>query len=65
MNFHLTIFHIYPFVIGKIQTSFLPNNTKKSRTKLAKQFKKQNWTLKKNGPITSTFGPIINLTNSS
>ena len=32
MNFHLTIFHIYHFVMGKLQTHFLPNNQNKSRT---------------------------------
>ena len=44
MNFHLTIFHINPFVMGKIQTRFLPNNPKKARTKLTKQFENYIWT---------------------
>ena len=44
MTFHLTIFHIYHSVIGKIQTHFLPNNQNKARTKLSNKTKKYIWT---------------------
>ena len=65
MNFHLTIFHIYHCEIGKLQTHFLPKNQNKARTKLSNKIEKYIWTEKQNGPITSTFGPIRHLTNSS
>ena len=43
-NFHLTIFHIYYFVIKKLQTHFLPNNQNKDRTKLSNKTEKYVWT---------------------
>ena len=44
---------------------FLPNNPKKAGSKLPNKFENVFGRKKQNGPITSTFGPIINLTNSS
>ena len=35
MNFHLLLFHIYPFVIEKLQNHFPPNIQNKARTKLS------------------------------
>ena len=64
MNFHLTIFHFYHCMMGKLQTHFLPNNQNKARTKLSNKTEIFIWK-KSNGPITSTFVPIKNLTNSS
>ena len=58
MNFHLTIFHIYHFVIETLQTHFIPNNQNKARTKLFKKKKNILGRKIRNGPITSTFIPI-------
>ena len=58
INANLTIFHIYHFVMGKLQTDFLPNNQNNARTKLSKKSKYIFGRKKKNGPITSTFVPI-------
>ena len=57
MNFSLTIFHIYYFVIGKLKSHFLPNNQNKALTKLSNKNEKHIGTYKLNGPITSTFRP--------
>ena len=65
MNSHLTIFHIYHFVIEKLQTHFYEIN----RIKLVLNYQTEPKYIfegkKRNGPITSNFGPIKNLTNSS
>ena len=45
-------------MIGKIQTHSLPNNQNKARTKLSIKPKNISGHKKRNGPITSTFGPI-------
>ena len=60
MNSHLTIFHTYHFVIGKLQTHFIPNNQNKARTKLSNKSENIFGRKKRNGSITSTFGPIKN-----
>ena len=70
MNLHLTMFHIYPFFDRAFIDSFLsnhfsPNNLKKARTKLPNKFENVCGRKKLNGPITSTFVPIIKLTNAS
>ena len=43
---------------------FLPNKSEKARTKSQNKFEKEIERKKRNGAITSPFGPIINLTNS-
>ena len=58
MNLHLTIFHIYHFVIGKLQTHFLQNKQNQARTKLSNKTEKKLDIYKRNGRITSNFGPI-------
>ena len=82
MNLHLTIFHIYYFVIGKLQIHFLAMvkwcNGEINfsvifyqiiRKKLVPNYQTNPKNIfgrkKRNGPITSTFGQIIHLTNSS
>ena len=65
MNFKPTIFHIYYFVIKKYRLIFY----KMIRIKLVPNYQTKPKNIfgckKRNGPITSTFGPIKNLTNSS
>ena len=61
ISFHLTIFHIYHFVIGNLQTHLKPNNQNKSRTKLSNKSKNIFGRKIQNSPITSTFGPIKTL----
>ena len=58
MNLYLTIFHIYHFVIGKLQTLFLPNIQNKARTKLSNKPKNIYVRKIRIGPITSTFGTL-------
>ena len=58
MNFHLTIFHVYHFMIGKLQTHFILNNQNKAFTKLSNKIENIFEHKKRNGPITSNFGPI-------
>ena len=58
MNFHLTIYHLYHFIMGKLQTHFLPNNQNKAGTKLSNKIENIFGRKKRNVPITSTFGPI-------
>ena len=58
MNFHLTIFHLYHLIMGKLQTHFLPNNQNKAGTKLSNKIENIFGRKKRNVPITSTFGPI-------
>ena len=92
MNLHLTIFHIYHFVIGKLQIHFWAmvkrwmvkwwmvkwcnGEIKFSvvfyqiiRKKLVPNYQTNPKYIfgrkKQNGPITSTFGPILDLTYSS
>ena len=48
-----------------LSNHFLPNNLKKACTKLPNKFENIFGCKKQNGPITSTFVPIINLTHSS
>ena len=56
MNVHLTIFHIYHFVIGKLQTHFLPNNQNKAVPNYQTKSKNLFGRKKLNGPLTGTFG---------
>ena len=70
MNLHLTSFSYLPFYDRKIIDSFLrnhflPNNPKKLVQNYQTNPKNIFGRKKRNVPITSTFGPIINLTNSS
>ena len=52
-------------MIGKLQTHFLPNNHNKALTKLSYKIENISGREKQNSQITSTFGPIKNLTTSS
>ena len=54
-KFHLTTFHIYYFVIGKVQTYFLTNNQNNACTKLSNKIENIFGRKEQNGPITSTF----------
>ena len=65
MNFHLTILHIYPFVMVKIQTHFYQIIQKNIVPDYQTNSKNIFGRKKLNSPITSNFVPIINLTNSS
>ena len=61
MKFHYTVFHIYHFVTGKLQTRFWPLIFNQIIIKISYQFIKSNRKIYldiKNGSLTSTFGPI-------
>ena len=64
MNFHPPVFHIYHFLMGKLQTRFRPNNQNKACTKLSKKSENILGRKKRNSPMTSIFGPVT-LINSS
>ena len=70
ISLNLTIFYIYHFVIEKIQILFGANSfCQVIREKIVPNYQTKSKDIfgrkKRECPITSTFVPMINLTNSS